>query len=701
MSIEAQSYELIKNLSIAEDIDNNLVIQTFTAYNSTTDDHLCSVFDGNGDRLYSNGRISSIADAQSVIMKNPGNDYEYYLITIGLDGNLYYHIIDMDLAASNEILVNSISANNMLYEAEAQLGYSFATIERHGIDPVSILYFTMADLSTLTPATELYAIQLTVDGFGEPILISAFEGDFDAECGEIQVSPDGSKLGVTTVDNNTIIRIVDLADDYMSTTSTSDVDLGFDAGDNLSFDFCSNPKYMYISVSSGNLYKYNLASEVLSLLGNTYYGSVRRGADGYTYIALPGVDYVVKILSNTTFDTDRIAIAEQGLSTGLLPPQPYKKIVEPRVRNNILASRYINQKSYELKDHLGNVNSVVSDLKTATLTTGGEPENFGVTLKTITNYYPFGAPLSGRTAFGNDYRFGFQGQEKDDEITGVTGSHLSFKYRIHDARIGRFLSVDPLFREYPWNSTYAFAENRVIDGIDLEGREWDQATDDQGNTNVSVNVNFSFDLDESQLPEGTTIDDYKNAISNQLNSTLQTSSGGTFSGQVTFNGGTENGQIIPSLNISANKPDPDTKIMIAGMTMFQHAGVNIYNKDGSIKSPEALALDATHELLHTIRFEHPFEKTQGADTKMIHDGGNNYLTTPNTDPKIMYNIMNYSLINVDGKNAGSTPLNLLTKDQLKLMINEINLQKQGFGTYREDYYDYWLNTPGEDVPKKK
>lgn len=46
---------------------------------------------------------------------------------------------------------------------------------------------------------------------------------------------------------------------------------------------------------------------------------------------------------------------------------------------------------------------------------------------------------------------------------------------MHDARLGRFLSVDPLAPEYPWNSTYAFAENRVIDGIDLEGAEWHDA----------------------------------------------------------------------------------------------------------------------------------------------------------------------------------------------------------------------------------
>lgn len=52
------------------------------------------------------------------------------------------------------------------------------------------------------------------------------------------------------------------------------------------------------------------------------------------------------------------------------------------------------------------------------------------------------------------------------------GNSIVFKYRIHDPRLRRFLSVDPLASSYPWNSTYAFAENRVIDGIDLEGLEF-------------------------------------------------------------------------------------------------------------------------------------------------------------------------------------------------------------------------------------
>jgi hypothetical protein len=42
---------------------------------------------------------------------------------------------------------------------------------------------------------------------------------------------------------------------------------------------------------------------------------------------------------------------------------------------------------------------------------------------------------------------------------------------MHDPRIGRFFAVDPLFREYPYNSPYSFSENRIIDGVEREGLE--------------------------------------------------------------------------------------------------------------------------------------------------------------------------------------------------------------------------------------
>ena len=42
---------------------------------------------------------------------------------------------------------------------------------------------------------------------------------------------------------------------------------------------------------------------------------------------------------------------------------------------------------------------------------------------------------------------------------------------MHDTRVGRFWSVDPLAGKFPWNSVYAFAENMPIWARELEGLE--------------------------------------------------------------------------------------------------------------------------------------------------------------------------------------------------------------------------------------
>jgi RHS repeat-associated protein len=93
-----------------------------------------------------------------------------------------------------------------------------------------------------------------------------------------------------------------------------------------------------------------------------------------------------------------------------------------------------------------------------------------IALKNSAFSYPFGSLKPLRYSGSNEYRFGFQGQEVDNEVKG-DGNSVNYKYRIHDPRLGRFLSIDPLSKEYPWNSPYAFSENRVIDMIELEGAE--------------------------------------------------------------------------------------------------------------------------------------------------------------------------------------------------------------------------------------
>ena len=61
-------------------------------------------------------------------------------------------------------------------------------------------------------------------------------------------------------------------------------------------------------------------------------------------------------------------------------------------------------------------------------------------------------------------------QETDNELKGQ-GVQYDYGFRIYDARLGKFLSVDPLTSNYPWYTPYQFAENKPIVAIDLDGLE--------------------------------------------------------------------------------------------------------------------------------------------------------------------------------------------------------------------------------------
>src|SRR5690554_694731 len=68
------------------------------------------------------------------------------------------------------------------------------------------------------------------------------------------------------------------------------------------------------------------------------------------------------------------------------------------------------------------------------------------------------------------YRYGFNNKEIDNEWQGQ-GNSYDYGFRIYNPRIGKFLSMDPLFRSYPFYSPYQFAGNMPIAAVDLDGLE--------------------------------------------------------------------------------------------------------------------------------------------------------------------------------------------------------------------------------------
>ncbi len=126
-----------------------------------------------------------------------------------------------------------------------------------------------------------------------------------------------------------------------------------------------------------------------------------------------------------------------------------------------------------------------------------KPCNYYTDVISRDDYFPacpdnlgFDMLLPNRHESSNEYRYGFQGQELDNEIKGE-GNSLNYKYRMHDVRIGRFFAVDPLAPEYPHNSPYAFSENSVIAFIEFEGLEKVTFNRGFGGYKESVTVDFT------------------------------------------------------------------------------------------------------------------------------------------------------------------------------------------------------------------
>src|SRR5690554_884156 len=140
------------------------------------------------------------------------------------------------------------------------------------------------------------------------------------------------------------------------------------------------------------------------------------------------------------------------------------------VNINTATQNIIGDKYFEMSNHLGNVLEVVSDRKLPVNDGNGNIDYFLADVVSYSDYYPYGMQMPGRNGSTGDYRYGFQGQEKDDEVKGE-GNSINYSFRMHDPRVGRFLSIDPKFKKFPYYSPYQFSSNSVIVAIELEGLE--------------------------------------------------------------------------------------------------------------------------------------------------------------------------------------------------------------------------------------
>lgn len=99
-------------------------------------------------------------------------------------------------------------------------------------------------------------------------------------------------------------------------------------------------------------------------------------------------------------------------------------------------------------------------------------ENNALKVRDTNDYYPFG--MSFLKSFGQvsvydpmAIPYNYKLQEQELQETGF----YSFKWRNYMSDVGRFFNIDPLATKYPYNTPYAFQENKMGLGRELEGLE--------------------------------------------------------------------------------------------------------------------------------------------------------------------------------------------------------------------------------------
>ena len=127
------------------------------------------------------------------------------------------------------------------------------------------------------------------------------------------------------------------------------------------------------------------------------------------------------------------------------------------------------RKFFELSNHLGNVLTVISDQKLGITSGGSTADYYEAVVLSAKDYYPFGLEMEGRSSSSDLYRYGFNGKE-DDRDWGMQNVQ-DYGFRLYNPAVSRFLSVDPLFKGFPWYTPYQFAGNKPIWAIDLDGLE--------------------------------------------------------------------------------------------------------------------------------------------------------------------------------------------------------------------------------------
>jgi hypothetical protein len=436
------------------------------------------ITDASGVPYASTVGINSDANSQNTFVKIPGEDL-YYLFTIGTDAKPYYHIIS---PTSKSVLQKNMPVDKLS-------GYSFSMaviMDEAGLGSSKLFLKQYQNDST-----SLYAFNFDNSGITGKRLIDKVPSNDKAAVSAMVLSNDASQLAVVVDKSkprflfrspkNCELRIYDINSSYDSIVLSDS--LVFNQNYISSLAYSQNNTYLYYQKQDmqGNaaLHRYNLNSQSSEAITAVTAQGKLRYADSLLYIMH---DSKIEILAHT--DTTLANIEKSTLNAAASFRYSGLSSSSTIGMHGSFTYGYDGNtyyrclaKQYELKDHLGNVRVVISDVKKPT---DANFNQFTADLQAYYNYYAFGMLQPNRHyTLAEEYKFGYQGSEMDNEINGATGSMYTTFYRLLDTRIVQWKTPDPKSYLTPWESPYCSMGNNPIWYTDILGDKFKTPKDEK------------------------------------------------------------------------------------------------------------------------------------------------------------------------------------------------------------------------------